>query len=96
MVILRNRYPRVCEEYQTNQCPEGSSFCQKLHICVKYIHGDCKKTEAICGLLHESGLSGKQSAQLRQEFKLEEGCFPSCLYYEDIVLAPSVVTEGMV
>ena len=96
MVILRNRYPRVCEEYQTNQCSEGSSFCQKLHICVKYIRGDCKKTEALCGLLHESGLFGKQSARLQKEFKLEEGCFPSCLYYEDITLAPSTVTEGVV
>ena len=94
LILLRNRYPKVCKEYQNNQCTEGISFCQKLHVCLDLIVGNCKKSEALCGLLHENGLGGKQSARLMQEFNLEQDCFPLCLYYEDIVIAPRFTTDG--
>ena len=94
LILLRNRYPKVCKDYQSNQCSEGINFCHKLHVCLDLVLGNCKKSEAICGLLHENGLCGKQSVRLRQEFNLEQDCFPLCLYYEDIVIAPHFTTEG--
>ena len=94
LILLRNRYPKVCKDYQSNQCSEGIDFCQKLHVCLDLVLGDCKKSEAICGLLHENGLRGQQSARLRQEFNLEQDCFLLYLYYEDIVVPPRFTTEG--
>ena len=75
LILLRNRYPKVCKEYQTNQCTEGIDFCQKLHVCLNLVIGNCKKSEAICGLLHENGLCGSQSVRHIQEFNLENNCF---------------------
>ena len=94
LILLRNRYPKVCKEYQNNQCTEGIEFCQRLHICLDFIVGNCKKSEALCGLLHENGLGGKQSARLMEEFNLEQDCFPMCLYYEDIAIAPRFTSDG--
>ena len=94
LILLRNRYPKVWKEYQTNQCTEGIDFCQKLHVCLNLVIGNCKKSEAICGLLHENGLCGSQSVRLIQEFNLENNCFPMCLYYEDISITPSFTNDG--
>ena len=94
LILLRNRYPKVCKEYQNKQCTDGINFCQNLHVCLDLIVGKCKKSEALCGLLHENSLAGKQSARLMQEFNLEQDCFPLCLYYEDIVIPPRFITDG--
>ena len=94
LILLRNRYPKVCKEYQNKQCTDGINFCQNLHIYLDLIVGKCKKSETLCGLLHENGLAGKQSARLMQEFNLEQDCFPLRLYYEDIVIPPRFITDG--
>ena len=66
LVLLRNKLPFVCSNYQINSCKEGNRHCPKLHICQNFVTKKCKKTEDICERDHETALtSNKQNALLK-------------------------------
>ena len=68
LILLRNRLPFVCSNYQINSCKEGNRHCPKLHICQSFLTKKCKKTEDICELDHETALTSKQAERIAEEF----------------------------
>ncbi|OWF51507.1 uncharacterized protein LOC110449058 [Mizuhopecten yessoensis] len=51
VVILANRYPKVCSDFlKTTSCPNGEN-CPNLHICSLSLRGRCTR-EADCPLGH--------------------------------------------
>ncbi|XP_069122746.1 uncharacterized protein [Argopecten irradians] len=52
VIILGNRYPRICSEFlKTTSCSVGED-CPKLHICSLSLRGKCKKNAEDCPLGH--------------------------------------------
>ena len=70
LLLLQNRFPFVCSNYQTNSCAEGEKYCSMLHICQNFLTKKCSKTEDICGLNHQTALAGKQAERIVKEFHL--------------------------
>lgn len=61
LILLWNRLPFVCSQYQANSCAEGEKHCSMLHICQGYVAKSCAKSEDICGLNHETALTSNQA-----------------------------------
>ena len=72
LVLLRNRFPFVCPNYQTNDCAEGEKKCSMLHICQHFVTKQCAKAVDICELNHEAALESKQAKRISEEFHISQ------------------------
>ena len=72
LVLLRNRFPFVCPNYQTSSCPEGEKNCSMLHICQHFVTKKCAKADDICELNHEAALESKQAERISEEFHISK------------------------
>ena len=70
LILLWNRLPFVCSQYQANSCAEGEKHCSMLHICQGYVAKSCAKSEDICGLNHETALTSNQAEWISDEFHI--------------------------
>ena len=71
-LLLKVRYPLVCERYLKGTCGYGTS-CPNVHVCVKFLQGQCDG----CSLQHEGGLKNAHAKRLMKEFHIEERNFRS-------------------
>ena len=72
LVLLRNRFPFVCTNYQTSSCAEGDKKCSMLHICQHFVTKKCAKTDDICELNHEAALTSNQAKRISEEFHIPQ------------------------
>jgi len=73
-LLLKIRYPIVCERYLNDTCGYGTS-CSCVHVCVKFLQGQCGG----CRLQHEGGLNNAHAKRLMKAFHIEEKNFRSCV-----------------
>ena len=71
LLLLRNRFPFVCPNYQTSSCAEGEENCSMLHICQHFVTKKCAKAD-ICELNHEAALESKQAERICEEFHISQ------------------------
>ena len=72
LVLLKNRFPFVCPNYQRSSCAEGDEKCSMLHICQHFVTNKCAKTDDTCDLNHEAALTSEQAERISEEFHIPQ------------------------
>lgn len=72
LLLLRNRFPFACPNYQTSSCAEGEKNCSMLHICQHFVTKKCTKADDICELNHQAALESKQAERISEEYHISQ------------------------